>query len=156
MDPLFQSMTVSASGMTAERFRMSLIANNLANVDTTNTPGGGPFQRQEAIVAERQGDVWATMATGASASDAPVMEGGPAGAGVAVVGITTDPTPGAQTYDPGNPLADAQGYVRQPNVSSISEMVDLMGAAQHYRANVTAIEDAKSMASAAIGIGKIA
>jgi flagellar basal-body rod protein FlgC len=154
MDPLFQSMTVSASGMTAERFRMSLIANNLANVDTVNTPGGGPFQRQEAIVAERQSDVWAAAPTGAV--DEPLLEGDPSGAGVEVVGVRTDTTAGGKTYDPGNPQADAAGYVQEPNVSSISEMVDLMGAAQHYRANVTAIEDAKSMATAAIGIGKSA
>ncbi|HLN13207.1 MAG TPA: flagellar basal body rod protein FlgC [bacterium] len=154
MDPLFQSMSVSASGMTAERFRMSLIANNLANVDTTNTPGGGPFQRQEAIVAERSSDVWAAAPTGAV--DEPLLQGDSSGAGVEVVGVRTDTTQGGKTYDPGNPLADSHGYVQQPNVSSISEMVDLMGAAQHYRANVTAIEDAKSMATAAIGIGKIA
>jgi flagellar basal-body rod protein FlgC len=156
MDPLFQSMTVSASGMTAERFRMSLIANNLANVDTVNTPGGGPFQRQEAIVAERSSDSNIVAAAPNGGFDEPLLAGDASGAGVQVVGVRTDTTPGGETYDPGNPQADAQGYVHQPNVSSISEMVDLMGAAQHYRANVTAIEDAKSMATAAIGIGKSA
>jgi len=149
MDPLFQSMAVSASGLTAERFRMSVIANNLANVDTMSTPGGGPFQRQEAIVAERGGDGTALPIAAAEATF-----GGSVGAGVEVVGVTTDQTAGPQRYDPGNPMANADGYVLEPNTSSITEMVDLMGAAQHYRANVTAIEDAKTMATAAIGIGK--
>jgi len=149
MDPLFQSMAVSASGLTAERFRMSVIANNLANVDTMSTPAGGPFQRQEAIVAERAGDGTALPIAAAQAT-----LGGTVGAGVEVVGVATDHTPGGQRFDPGNPMADPNGYVLQPNTSAITEMVDLMGAAQHYRANVTAIEDAKTMATAAIGIGK--
>ncbi|HXX38954.1 MAG TPA: flagellar basal body rod protein FlgC [bacterium] len=150
MDPLFQSMAVSASGMTAERFRMGLIANNLANVDTTATSGGGPFQRQVAVVAERSGSPLPALPV--AVADGPPGEA--IGNGVEVVGIVTDQTPGSQVYDPGNPLADAQGYVQAPNVSAITEMVDLMGAAQHYRANVTAIEDAKTMATAAIGIGR--
>jgi flagellar basal-body rod protein FlgC len=149
MDILFRSMEISASGLTAERFRMAVIANNLANLDTTAAAGGGPFQRQAVVVAERTagpGAVFASLGGGIPTPDA--------GDGVQVVGIVTDTSPGDRAYDPGNPLADAQGYVTHPNVSPVVEMVDLMSAAQHYRANVTALEDAKDMVSAVIQVGR--
>lgn len=149
MDPLFRSMAISASGLTAERFRMAVIANNLANLDTTAAAGGGPFRRQAVVMAER--------AAGPDAVFASLRDGLPdpaAGDGVEVVGIVTDASPGDRAYDPGNPLADAQGYVTRPNVSPVVEMVDLMDAAQHYRANVTALQDAKAMIASVIQLGR--
>lgn len=148
MDPLFHSMAISASGLTAERFRMTVVANNIANLDTTATADGTPFRRQAVVVAERAGGPGAVVASLAGgAPDGP-------GDGVEVLGVVADTAPAGQTYDPGNPLADARGYVTQPNGSPVLEMVDLMNAAQHYRANVTALQDAKAMVTAAIQIGK--
>lgn len=149
MDLLFRSMSISASGLTAERFRMAVIANNLANLETSQTPGGGPYRRQSVVFAER--------VSGAPPVAVPASLGGvrePPGSGVEVVGIVEDPVPATRVYDPGNPLADAQGYVQQSNVSPVLEMVDLMSAANAYRANVTALQDAKEMMAAVLAIGR--
>jgi flagellar basal-body rod protein FlgC len=150
VDLLFRSMSVSASGLTAERFHMAVIANNLANLETSQTPGGGPYRRQSVVFAERL--------AGASPVAIPASLGGgalePPGDGVEVVGIVEDPVPSRRVYDPGNPLADAQGYVQQSNVSPVLEMVDLMSAANNYRANVTALQEAKEMMTAALALGR--
>jgi flagellar basal-body rod protein FlgC len=145
MDPLFQSMAISASGLTAERFRMSVVANNIANLDTTAAADGTPYHRQAVVLAER-GAPGAIVASLGGVS--PAGEGG----GVEVVGVVSDTSPAGRAYDPGNPLADAAGYVTEPSGSAVTEMVDLMGAAQHYRANVTAMEDAKAMIASALQI----
>jgi flagellar basal-body rod protein FlgC len=148
VDPLFGAMAVSATGLTAERFRLAVIANNLANVDTPS------FRRQSVVLAERAPGIGpgAALAALGGAADSSWLGG--AGGGVEVVGIVEDPVGSPRVYDPGNPLADAQGYVTRSNVSPALEMVDLLEAANAYRANATALQDAKEMVAASIAIGR--
>lgn len=119
---IFAAMDTSASGLTAQRFEMNIIADNLANVDTTVTPAGGPFRAQMAVLA-------------------PLPLSATQSGGVAVVGLASDASPFPLNYDPGAPGADAQGYVAMPNVNVTAQMVDLLAASQAYQANVTAFSD---------------
>ena len=133
---LWNAIQASASALTAERLRMDLIANNIANVNTTRTPEGGPFQRQLAVLMPRRG------------KDPNV------GMGVRAVGIAQDNNPPRLVYDPGHPDANPEGYVAMPNVHVVTEMVDLITASRAYEANVTAINAAKEMAVKALEIGR--
>ena len=136
---MFDAMEVSASGLTAERMRMDVVAQNLANANTTRGVDGQPYRRKEVVLAERQGE----GSFGAALAGA--MSGKPAG--VEVAAIAEDQTPLKQVYDPGHPDADANGYVQMPNVDSVAEMVDLISAQRAYEANVTAMQAAKQMFS---------
>jgi len=147
---LFGALYTSASGLTAQRLRMDLIAGNLANAETTRTAQGGPYQRRVAVLAERAPS-FAGALQGALGSGVP---GASDEAGVAVVGIAADPSPPRLRYDPTHPDADAQGYVRLPNVDTVSEMVDLISASRAYEANATAITDFKNMVRRALDIGR--
>ena len=140
------SLSISASGMTAERLRMDVIANNLANVNTTRTPSGGPFRREEVTLAP----------AGGTFSDALSAISGRSGVtgGVQVVGIVPDSKPFKRVYDPGHPDADKQGYVSMPNIDTVTEMVDMMSATRAYEANVAAAGAIKAMAMKALEIGR--
>ena len=142
------SLNISASGMTAERLRMDVIANNLANVNTTRTPGGGPYRRQVVEFAPAGQSFSDTLS--ASLGDS---TGGSLG-GVQVTGIGQDNSPLKRVYEPGHPDADAQGYVTMPNIDTVTEMVDMMSATRAYEANVTAVNAVKAMAEKALDIGK--
>ncbi|MGE5507102.1 MAG: flagellar basal body rod protein FlgC [Chitinophagales bacterium] len=135
---LFGPLEVSASALTAERLRLDVIANNLANANTTRTPGGGPYRRQVVVFGARE-----EAGAGWPLAERP-------GAGVRVVGIRPDTTPFRRIYNPGHPDADAEGYVQMPNVDPVVEMVDLMAAARAYEANVTVINETKGMAQRAL------
>jgi flagellar basal-body rod protein FlgC len=124
---LFDALHISSSGMSAERLRMDVIAENLANANTTRGPNGQPYQRQEVLLQS------------ASPSFGQVL------GGVQVAGIVNDPTPPRRVYDPGHPDADKNGYVTLPNVNPVNEMVDLITASRGYEANVTAMTAAKQM-----------
>jgi flagellar basal-body rod protein FlgC len=128
---LFGALGISASGMTAERLRMDVTSDNLANADSTKGPNGQPYQRQEVVL----------QSGGQSFSDAL----GNAQAGVQVAGIVNDPTPGQKVYDPGNPDADAQGYVTMPNVNTVTEMTDLITESRSYEADTQAMQTAKQL-----------
>jgi flagellar basal-body rod protein FlgC len=132
---VFSALDISASGLHAERVRMDVIANNLANVNSTRTPEGGPFRRQLVILKG--------MSQGISADGT---------GGVRVAGVVDDPTPFPLVYNPGHPDADAQGYVQMPNVNVVEEMVDMMTALRAYEANITAIDATKSMLGRALDI----
>lgn len=132
---LFGSLGISASGMTATRLQMDVVAENLANANSTSGPDGKPYQRKEVVLEQ------AAPSFAAALSSA----GSQAGDGVQVSGIVADPTPGQKVYDPGHPDADAQGYVTMPNVSPVTEMVDLISASRGYEANVQALNAAKQM-----------
>jgi flagellar basal-body rod protein FlgC len=137
---MFDSLRVSASGMTAERLRMDVIADNLANADTTRGPNGQPYRRKEVVLQEvPQGGFGASLA---AAMDS---QGASRPGGVEVGGIVEDQTPYKMVYDPGHPDADAKGYVRMPNVDTVTEMVDLISSSRAYEANVTAMQTAKQM-----------
>jgi len=136
---LFGSLDISASALSAERLRMDVTAENLANAQSTRTASGGPYRRKE-VVTEATGD---NGFAGALAS-ARASGGGPQG-GVRVSGIVEDQTPNRLVYDPSHPDANAQGYVSMPNVNPVTEMVDLIGASRSYEANVTAMQTSKQM-----------
>jgi flagellar basal-body rod protein FlgC len=148
----FDLLDVSASGLTAERVRMDVTAENLANAQTTRGPNGQPYQRQEVIL-EQAGGFGATLA--GALGNAPAAVGStPAPAGVQVAGIVPDQTPDQLVYDPGNPDANAQGYVRMPNVNPVTEMVDLISESRSYEADVTAMQTAKSMYNTTLNLLK--
>jgi flagellar basal-body rod protein FlgC len=153
---LFDAIEIAGSGLSAERVRMDVTSENLANAQTTRTASGQPYQRQEVVLQQIGGpsDFESTLAGalgGNAATTAP--SGGPAG-GVEVSGIVADKTPDQLVYDPGNPEADAQGYVKMPNVNTVTEMVDLISESRSYQSDVTAMQTAKSMFTATLGILK--
>ncbi|HZE05032.1 MAG TPA: flagellar basal body rod protein FlgC [Solirubrobacteraceae bacterium] len=134
----FSSINIAASGLTAERVRMDVTAENLANAQTTNGPGGQPYRRQEVVLAQAGRPSFGSTLAG-------VMGSGPTPGGVEVSGIVNDPTPDQLVYDPGHPGANAQGYVRMPNVNPVTEMTDLIDESNSYQADVTAMNTAKTM-----------
>jgi flagellar basal-body rod protein FlgC len=140
---LYSSIEVSASGLSAERLAMDVIANNLANVNTTRTPEGGPFKRQLVVFAQKQ-----------EAAQTDSLDGAPPAsqAGVQAVGIVNDTSPDKMVYDPSHPDADPQGYVHMPNIEVVKEMVDMMAASRAYEANVTAITESRTIGTATMGI----
>lgn len=137
----FDAISIAASGLTAERTRMDVTSENLANADTTQGANGQPYQRQEVVLQQNGGGFNAALssAMGASAPAAPVA------GGVSVTGIVSDPTPDQSVYDPGNPAANAQGYVKMPNVNPVNEMVDMIDESRSYQSDVTAMSTAKQM-----------
>jgi len=139
---LFGGLEISASGLTAERLRMDVTAENLANAQTTRGADGQAYRRKEVVLQEAPGSF------GASLSAAMGGSGIGSSGGVHVAGIVQDTTtPLKRVYDPGHPDADAQGYVSMPNVDTVTEMVDLISAQRAYEANVTAMQSAKQMFS---------
>jgi len=146
---IFGSMDVSASGLTAERLRLELIANNIANAETTRTAEGGPYRRQVPVFQPRSRGAFAAFLDAYRSGSAH----GP-GDGVRVVGVVRDQSPPRMRYDPSHPDADDEGYVAMPNVDVVTEMVDLVSASRAYEANVSAIEAAKRMALRALEIGR--
>lgn len=140
---LFDALNISASGLTAQRLRMDVTSANLANAQTTRTPGGGAYRRQDVVLQEASGSgTFAGALSGALGGGAP--------AGVEVAAIVPDTTPLRRVYEPGNPQADAQGYVEMPNVNPVEEMTDLIDASRSYQANVTAMQTTKQVFSKTI------
>lgn len=150
---MFGGIDTSASALTAERLRMDVISNNLANANTTRTPEGGAYRRRYVVFEPRE-----YSEKGFAGFMAHALRRAPKnrerGNGVRAVRIVEDRTPGPLVYDPGHPDANAQGYLERPNVNAVAEMVDLISASRAYEANVTAINAAKSMATQALDIGK--
>ena len=129
---LFDALGISSTGLTAQRLRMDVTAENLANAQSVG------YRRKDVVVREVQsGDGFGAALAGAM--------GSPAGSGVEVAQIAQDNSPGRRIYDPSNPAADRQGYVRMPNVNPVTEMVDLIDASRAYESNVTAMQAAKQM-----------
>ena len=117
---MFDAIDISAGGLTAERLRMDVTAENLANAQSTRTPEGGPYRRK--VVVLQQAEI------GFAGELAGVMGVNSAPAGAEAAGIVADANPLRRVYDPGHPDADANGYVQMPNVNPVSEMVDLIDA----------------------------
>jgi flagellar basal-body rod protein FlgC len=142
----FDSLDIAASGLTAERTRMDVTAENLANAQTTRGANGQPYRRQEVIL-QQAGSFGSTLAGAMSASPGIGVSTGTSGGtgGVQVAGIVSDPTPNQLVYDPGNPDANSKGYVQMPNVNTVNEMVDLIDESRSYEADVTAMQTAKTM-----------
>ncbi|HYM55137.1 MAG TPA: flagellar basal body rod protein FlgC [Solirubrobacteraceae bacterium] len=143
---LFDAIGIAGTGLTAERIRLDVTAENLANADTTRGANGQPYQRQEVVLQQVGSGGFSGALQQASAAQSP--------GGVQVTGIVKDGTPDQQVYDPGNPEANAQGYVRMPNVSTVTEMTDLISEQQSYQSDVTAMQTAKSMFSSTLTLLK--
>jgi flagellar basal-body rod protein FlgC len=163
---LFDAIEIAGSGLSAERVRMDVTSENLANAQTTKAANGQPYQRQEVLLqqtgsASSNFEATLSEALGSPAAEGAAGESGPThslahppAGGVQVAGIVADKTPDQEVYDPGNPEANAQGYVKMPNVNTVTEMVDLISESRSYESDVTAMQTAKSMFTATLGILK--
>ena len=146
---LFQNFEISASAMTAERFRIDIIAENVANVTTTQTPEGGPYRRKIVTFAEKR----ATPFTEIMAHTRRMREAY-IGSGVKVSRVSEDEENDfIMEYDPSHPDADENGYVSYPNVNIVTEMTNLIDASRSYEAQTTVFDASKAIASAGLGIG---
>ncbi|QQE80801.1 flagellar basal body rod protein FlgC [Alicyclobacillus sp. SO9] len=143
------SMQISATGLSAQRLRMNVIANNIANAQTTRTAQGGPYRREIVQLKPMQSGPQQSFAGLLSSSQGQSA----AGAGVQVSGIIKDPSPFKQVYDPSSPDA-VNGYVQMPNVNISTEMVDMISASRAYQANVTAFAAGKQMYRDALTLGQ--
>jgi flagellar basal-body rod protein FlgC len=143
MSGLFGALGISGSGMTAERLRMDVVSENLANADTTRGVNGQPYVRKEVVLQQTGGQSFGAVLAGVQGGAR--QPGSLDGAGVRVSGIVNDPSPGRRVYDPSHPDADAQGYVTMPNVNSVTEMTDLITETRSYQANTQALQIAKSL-----------
>jgi flagellar basal-body rod protein FlgC len=140
---LFSAMTVSATGMAAERTRAELLVENLANAETTRTPEGGPYRRKDAVFASQP-----LAASFGSLFESHLQEG------VAVSEISVDTRDPERRYLPGHPDAGPDGYVAFPRINPAEDMVDLTGAARGFEANVAAISAVKDMIMRSIDLFK--
>ncbi len=132
---LFDALSISASGMAAQRLRSQLLVENIANAETTRTAGGGPYRRKDAVFT----------ATSVGNSFGTVLDSALQPTGVRVADIVVDARDPELRYLPGHPDADPSGYVAFPRVNAAEEMVDLMSAGRSYEANVAAISALKDM-----------
>lgn len=139
----FNTLRISASGLSAERLRMDTIASNMANAETTRGANGQPYRRKVAVFQENLNN---ELNKNGQYEQVPM--------GVKAVGVVEDSSPFKRVYDPTNPDADADGYVSMPNVNILNEMSDMMVATRSYEANVSAIDAEKSMFSKALEIGR--
>jgi flagellar basal-body rod protein FlgC len=136
---LFSSMQVSASGMEAQRTRAELLVQNIANSETTRTPEGGPYKRQDVV-----------FSTETQSSPFSAVFQNELGTGVTVADVVQDQSAPDMRYMPGHPDADASGYVAFPKMNPAEDMVDLLGSSRSYAANVAAISSIKDMISRSI------
>lgn len=134
----FGVFNVSASALEAQRTRMNVIASNIANVHSTNTPEGGPYARKDVV--------FSTMLLQPNQDKGFV--------GVKVTDIVNDTTPPIIVHDPGHPDADNEGNVAMPNINIIKEMVDMMTAQRAYEANIKAFNSSKAMFQKALELGR--
>lgn len=143
---LDQAFAISASGLDAQRARLAVISSNLANVQSTRTPEGGPYRRRDVVFSAAPVGERFDAALSQHLEDAE--------RGVEVSAVVVDPRPFKTLFDPSHPDADADGYVRYPNVNPMEEMVNMMSALRSYEANVTALNATKTMAIKALEIGR--
>lgn len=145
---MFLGIDAAASGLTAERLRMDVISNNIANANTTRTQEGGAYHRRFVVFEPREagGSSFENFLKKATKTAT--------GEGVRAVRIESDNEQGPLVYDPGHPDANADGYVERPNVNIVTEMVDMITASRAYEANTTTINAAKAMTMKVLEIGK--
>lgn len=144
------SMAVSVTALDAQRRRLNVISSNLANAQSTHTPGGGPYKRRDVVfqstpVTSPFQRTFRQVATGPGAH---------ALDGVKVLRVHEDSKPGQAIYDPRHPDADKKGFVKMPNVNVMEEMVNMIGASRSYEANVQAINATRAMMNKALDIGR--
>ncbi|WP_031386458.1 flagellar basal body rod protein FlgC [Desulfonatronum thiodismutans] len=140
------ALEIGASGLSAERTHLNIISMNLANVNTTRTPEGGPYRRKSVVFQATPLDSPFTKAM-RSELEREVK-------GVKVSGVVTDQRPLRRVYDPGHPDADGQGYVSLPDINVVEEMANMMTALRTYEANAATISSAKTMFNKALELGR--
>ncbi|MBI2230768.1 MAG: flagellar basal body rod protein FlgC [Deltaproteobacteria bacterium] len=146
---LFKIFSISGAGMSAQRSRMTVVAGNLANAETTRTPEGGPYKRRDVIFqAAPAGDSFADFlgVDGAERAEEPLA--------VEVAGVRHSSRPARKIFDPHHPDANAEGYVALPDINTMEEMVDMMSAARSYEANLSAFNTTKSLIRRLLEIGR--
>jgi len=139
------SLSISSTGLHAQRVRMNLISSNMANVNTTRTESGEPYKRKDVVFETVQ-----------TASFEQILDDrlDKTAGGVQVAEIVEDTNPFLQKFDPQHPDADENGYVRLPNINIVEEMVNMISASRSFQANATAVKTTKEMASMALEIGR--
>jgi flagellar basal-body rod protein FlgC len=144
---ILRTLHISGSALLAQRLRMDVIANNVANMNTTRTAAGGPYRHQSVqFVEERAGTPFRDiLGRAADTSGA---------GGVRVGAVVEDNLPPRRVHDPQHPDADADGYVLMPNIDIVSEMTDIVSARRAYEASVTVLNATKAMALRALDIGR--
>ena len=143
-----RTMDINASGMTAQRMRLDVVSENIANIETTRTESGGAYKRKVVVLEAKQNNSFQQILKNAS------NKNGSSYGGVEVTKILEDQKEGKPIYDPTHPDADEDGYVLMPNVDLVKETVDGMSATRSYEANITAFNAVKLMAQKALEIGK--
>jgi flagellar basal-body rod protein FlgC len=138
------ALNISGSGLTAQKLRMDVIAQNIANAQVTRTEHGSPYRRKMVVLNSVEGNFKAELDKAYSKRMG----------GVQVSRIVEDPSAFVPVYDPAHPDADEEGYVMMPNVNTAQEMIDMLGASRAYESNVTAFNAMKSMALKALEIGR--
>lgn len=136
-NPLFNAANISASGLSAERLRLEVVANNIANAFSTHSPSGGPYRRQDVVFSAVLKNSVRGAAGGRGAGSQP--------GGVEVLGVVDDMTDFHRVYNPGHPEADKSGYVNMPNVDLPVEMVNMITASRAYEANLHAMQFFRQM-----------
>jgi flagellar basal-body rod protein FlgC len=139
---IFAALKISSSALTAQRSRIDVVSSNLANLETTRTPEGGPYRKRDVVfrAVPQGGDFDRVLGNTLQT--------------VEVAEIRTNPAPPRMVFDPAHADANPQGFVAMPNMNLMEEMADLMTATRSYEANVTAIQSAKRMALKALEIGR--
>ena len=134
---LFSALDVANSGMNAQSMRLNVVASNLANADSATSSDGTAYRAREVVFAAQP------------------LDGGVAGVnGVQVAAVVQKPGPLKQVYDPGNPLANKQGYVSYPNVNPVDEMVNMISASRAYQADVNVMNTTKNLLSKTLTLGQ--
>ncbi|MCL2047615.1 MAG: flagellar basal body rod protein FlgC [Defluviitaleaceae bacterium] len=148
----FNTMNISASGLTAQRLRMDIISENIANVNTTRTADGGPYKRKTVLFEEmRDNDPFSLVFSNIFGNGGSIPA--PQGMGVRVTNIVEDESPGNLVYEPTHPDANEEGYVRMPNINIVEEMVNMLVASRSYEANLSAMSTARNMTQRTLEIG---
>lgn len=142
MSDFLTSFRVTASGLQAQRLRLNLIAENVANAQTTRTVEGGPYKRKDPVFAAKPFNEMLSREAAAGAT------------GVSVERVHVDERPPRMQYDPSHPDANQEGYVAMPNIDVVTEMVNMMSASRSYESNVAVLNASKAMALKAMEIGK--
>jgi flagellar basal-body rod protein FlgC len=145
---LFKIFSLSGSGMAAQRSRMTVVAGNMANSETTRTPEGGPYRRRDIIFqsAPADGEFSSELDKLSERANEPQ--------GVEVVGVKQSSRPPRKLFDPHHPDADGEGYVALPNINAMEEMVDMMSAVRSYEANLATYNTTKSLIRKILDIGR--
>ncbi len=144
---MFDSLEIASSGLSAQRLRLKVISSNIANVNTTRTPGGGPYRRKDVIF----GALPSHKSFLEELKDRTPDDGA---RHVKVLGVTEDSKPARMVYEPGHPDANEEGFVAMPNIDIVEEMTNLMVARRSFEANIAAMNATKQMISKALEIGR--